>query len=71
MHQELSQEEASNWKRDPVTKKVFARLAFVIEDLKEMIVDGVQDVEFTRGFIQGARMVMQIQGDEADGNTDA
>jgi len=69
VRQELSQEEVSNWKRDPVTKKVFGRLAFVIEDLKEMIVDGVQDVEFTRGFIQGVRMSMQIEGDEADGNT--
>jgi hypothetical protein len=65
---ELSLEEVSNWKRDPVTKKIFARLGFVIEDLKEMIVDGVQDVEFTRGFIQGVRMPMLIEGDEKDGN---
>ena len=66
--QELSQEEVSSWKADPTTKKVFSRLGFVIEDLKEMIVDGVQDVDYTRGFIHGARMAMQIQGDEVDGN---
>jgi len=68
VRQELSQEEVHNWKLDPTTKKVFGRLAFVIEDLKEMIIDGVQDVEFTRGFIQGVRLSMQIEGDEADGN---
>ncbi len=70
MQQELSQEEVSNWKRDPVTKKVFARMGFVIEDLKEMIIEGIQDVDYTRGFVHGARMAMQIQGDEVDGNKD-
>jgi hypothetical protein len=63
--------EISDWKRDPVTKKVFARLGFFIEDLKEMIVDGVQDVEFTRGLIQGVRTVIHMQGDEIDGNKEA
>jgi hypothetical protein len=71
MLQELSQVEVSDWKRDPVTKKVFARLGFFIEDLKEMIVDGVQDVEFTRGLITGVRTAINIQGDEIDGNKEA
>jgi hypothetical protein len=71
MRQELSQEEVSNWKRDPVTKKVFARAGFFIEDLKEMMVDGVQDYDFTRGIISGVRTVMNIQGDEIDGNKEA
>jgi chaperonin GroES len=61
----------SNWKRDPVTKKVFARAGFFIEDLKEMMVDGVQDYDFTRGIISGVRTVMNIQGDEIDGNKEA
>ncbi len=68
MRQDLSQEEVSNWKRDPITKRIFVRAGFTIEELKEMLVDGVQDVDYTRGFIAGMRFLMSIQGDEIDGN---
>ena len=68
MLNELLMEEVSNWRADPITKQVFERAELVIEDLKEMLVSGVQDVEYTRGFIQGVRFIMQIEGDERDGN---
>lgn len=66
---EPTQEEISRWKASEITKKVFSHVSFGIEELKEALVSGVQNPEFTRGFIQGARFVMQIgEGDESDGN---
>ena len=67
----LTQEEVSSYRADPITKKVFMKIGFMIEDLKEMMVDGVQDYDFTRGFVQGMRLAMNVEGDEADGNKDA
>jgi hypothetical protein len=66
--EELTQEEVSSWRRDPVTQKVFARGITMIGELTEMMIDGVSDYDFTRGFIQGMGHLMAIEGDEADGN---
>ncbi|MHA2266019.1 MAG: hypothetical protein ACXAEN_26805 [Candidatus Thorarchaeota archaeon] len=63
---ELTREEVSNWKADPTTKKVFASLAFMVEDCKEMLVDGVQDYGWARGFISGMRVVFNIEGGKED-----
>jgi len=32
----------------------------------DMLVQGVSDYDFTRGFIQGLQYMMSIEGDEAD-----
>ena len=66
MPQNLSQEELANWKRDPITKKLFSGMGFVVEDLKEMLVSGVQDVDYTRGFIHGIRFLMQYEVPEGE-----
>lgn len=70
MLQELSQEEVANWKRDPQTKKVFGRATVVIADLCDMMIQGVSDYDYTRGFIQGLQYLMNIEGDQKDEGTD-
>jgi len=59
---ELSKEEVSRWRADPTTKKVMASMGFMIEDCKEMLVDGVEDYSWARGFVSGMRVIFQIEG---------
>ena len=63
---QLSKEEVGIWKLDPTTKKIQKSIAYMVEDLKNWLVEGVEDPEYTRGFIQGLRLLLQIEG--VDGN---
>lgn len=68
----LTREEVSNWNADPTTKKVLQSIAFMIEDCKEMLVEGVQDYAWARGFISGMRVVFNIEGGEPnEGDTES
>jgi len=67
---EITKEEVSRWKADPITKKVLASMGFMIEDCKEMLVDGVEDYSWARGFIAGMRVVTLIEGVDKNEGSD-
>lgn len=63
---EVTQAELNRWKQDPVTKKVFMNIAFTVEEMKEMLVNGVEDYDWTRGFICGMRVLFNLEGGTSD-----
>lgn len=65
---ELTNEEIGVWRQDPVTRKILERIMNMERELKEMLVQGVPNYDYTRGFIEGVRYINNIEGDEVDGN---